>query len=388
MRYRASGRWENLNMTPTVDQQEYVDGASDLLTPGSITVAGVSFCVGFSIFYSDKANAWIVQAIKYAIDYVMGLVTELSFEMFGEYWKSEQKKSSEKQMTAYAKSMDALNEVIKLEKNQRLNRTLTTYQTQCRGVEVAEELRNAQYHWKNDHHTALKVGAISAMGAGVAGHSSFSGLYTPEEYEVFDVNKDSSSPGLGVREQVVEQLLKESLATPQNASVVSETKEAFLLEMRHVAFLNAELNAATAKGLSILIDEKSSLQSQMAYSRLATIACRGSVVTGLATRNVLNRYKKEHGGNGRNHALKFMVDQTYYSEEWQGNIKNFADPVPAAAEWVKLLGLKLEFLREEYRNNEEAILVLSTLILNRLDSSEFVRGVVGKAVRLTNGDVK
>lgn len=386
MKFRFIGTWSDLNMTPTVNAS-YDNIDNGLLTVRNVTIAGVSFSAGFVIFYSDKANAWILEAIKWAVNYVMGKVTDMSFEMFGDFWKTEQKKSSDKTITAYGKSVDGLNEVIKLEKNQRLNRTLTTYQTECRGIETAEQLKNAQYSANADSYNNRVTSRVTAMSSGMHRERAYEGLFTPSEAATFDADTaayQQASPDDRVESS--KELIKESLTTSISSSIKTDDPETLKEDLRFVAFLTMELDATLKKGLAVELGEDPSFQTKLAYGRLSTIASRNSVVKGIAAREVLNKYKKEHGGNGRNHSLQAMLDNTYYSEEWQQSIRTFVDPVPAAAEWIRVLGHRFELIRDEYRANEEALLILSTMILNRLDSP-FTRDVVSKSIKLTRGKV-
>lgn len=384
MKVRFTGSWESINMTPTIDV-DYHSNSFNYLTPKNIAIGGISFAVGFSLFYSDKANAFIIQAIKYAIDYVMGKVTDLSFDQFGEFWKTEQKKSADNEITAYARSVDALNEVIKLEKNQRLNRTLTMFQTECKGVEVAQELQNSQYNAGADRYQSSVIDRMSASSSGQYANNSYQSFFEPEEAAAFGSRSPEYSESLfSGRSGKVNDLLKESVQTASHATSTNDDNTKLAEQLRFVHFLTMETSASVRQGLRVELGDNASIQSRMAYGRLATIGCRNSVVTGIATREVLNRFKQEHGGTGRNHALQFMVNETYYSEEWQKSIQSFVDPVPAAAEWVRVLGHRFEFIREEYRSNEEVILLLSCLILNRLDSP-FVRNTVARAMRSSTG---
>lgn len=386
MKFRFTGSWSDLNMTPTV-HANYDDIDNSLLTVRNVTIAGISFSAGFAIFYSDKANAWILEAIKWAINYVMGKVTDMSFEMFGDFWKSEQKKSSDKTITAYGKSIDGLNEVIKLEKNQRMNRTLTTYQTECKGVETAEELKNTQYGSASDSYNKNASARISAISSGGFKERAYEGIFTPSEAAVFD--DQSAAYRQTSPEQRVESsknLIKESLTTSTSNSIKGDSQEQFKADLRFVSFLTLELDSVLRRGLAIDVGDNASFQAKLAYGRLSSIAARNSVVKGIATREVLNKYKKEHGGNGRNHSLQSMVDNTYYSEEWQQFIRTFVDPVPSAAEWIRVLGHRFELIRDEYKSNEETLLILSTMLLNRLDSP-FTRDVVSKAIKLTRGKI-
>lgn len=383
MRVILKGSWDSLNITPTIDA-DYVGVHSSYFTVGNVTVAGISFGIGFSLFYSDKANAWVLEAIKYAIDYVMGKVTEMSFEMFGDYWKTEQKKTSDTQITAYARSVDALNEVIKLESNQRLSRTLTTYQTECRGVETAQQLKYSQYSNDADLYQIKVSSMMGAVSSGEYGDRAYEGLFDSAEAESF-VRGTPKTESFWLADRT-DALLKESLLTATYSSITNDNQSDLIKELRFVTFLTIETDSNLRAGLRTEVGDDATMQARLAYGRLATIACRNSVVTGIATREVLNRFGLDAGGTGRNHSIKYMLDNTYYSAEWQESVRTFVDPVPAAAEWVKLLGHRFELIREEYRSNEEVILLLSCLILNRLDSP-FSRNVVAKAIRMTNGGV-
>jgi hypothetical protein len=386
MRFNFNGNWYTLNMTPTV-HSDYEHDGTNFFTVQNITIGGIAFGAGFSLFYSNQANAWVLEAIKRAIDYVMGKVTSMSFDMFGDFWKTEQKKSTEKSVTAYARSMDALNEVIKLEKNQRLNRTLSTFQTECRGLETAETLKQGQYNTAADAYNKSVTAQVSSVASGKHRERAYEGLFTAKEAAVFDAHTQAyDNVSQDDIAETTELLVKESLSTATSSELIANEPSKLQQELRFVAFMTMELDSVLRQGLSVNLGDSPTLQASLAYDRLATMAARNSVVKSIAAREVLNKYKKEHGGTGRNHAFQAMVDSTFYSDEWQQFIRNYVDPVPAAAEWVKVLGHRFEMIREEYRSNEEAMMILCTLLLNRLDS-EFTRDVIARTLRNARGGV-